>query len=158
MTDLSRQTIKKLFSFALGRQLEYYDEATLRELMIDFEQDERRFGSYAPHCSNRYVSDERDKEMGSRSHERKCENEPQDMLRGVGAAVSAPTLNAMEGFARESHGRNTTSPEEWHTSTFQTALQKEHGNLSQVTQMAKSPSLNPWMQPLAAYQRPHHLP
>ncbi|MDA9858867.1 DUF1592 domain-containing protein [Rubripirellula sp.] len=39
--DLSRQAITKMLSYALGRQLEYYDEATVRELLVDFENDER---------------------------------------------------------------------------------------------------------------------
>ena len=70
VTDLSRQTIKKLFSFALGRQLEYYDEATLRELMIDFEQDERRLRKLVHHIvqTDTFQMNET-KEMGSRSHE-----------------------------------------------------------------------------------------
>ena len=40
--DLSRQATTKLLSYALGRQLEYYDEAIVRELLVDFESDERR--------------------------------------------------------------------------------------------------------------------
>ncbi|MEE2936904.1 MAG: DUF1592 domain-containing protein [Planctomycetota bacterium] len=39
--DLSRQAITKMLSYALGRQLEYYDEATVRELLVEFENDER---------------------------------------------------------------------------------------------------------------------
>ena len=39
--DLSRQLATKLLSYALGRQLEYYDEATIRELLIDFRQQDR---------------------------------------------------------------------------------------------------------------------
>jgi len=42
ISDLSRQVITKLLSYALGRQLEYYDEATVRELMMAFEADGRR--------------------------------------------------------------------------------------------------------------------
>ena len=42
LDDLSRQTVTKLLSYAIGRQLEYYDEATVRGLLEDFEQDERR--------------------------------------------------------------------------------------------------------------------
>ena len=42
LDDLSRQAITKLLSYALGRQLEYYDEATVRGLLDDFERDERR--------------------------------------------------------------------------------------------------------------------
>lgn len=70
LTDLSRQTIKKLFSFALGRQLEYYDEATLRELMIDFEQDERRLRKLVHHIvqTDTFQMNET-KEMGSRRNE-----------------------------------------------------------------------------------------
>jgi hypothetical protein len=42
LDDLSRQAVTKFLSYALGRQLEYYDEATVRGLLQEFEQDERR--------------------------------------------------------------------------------------------------------------------
>jgi hypothetical protein len=43
--DLSRQVTTKMFAYALGRQLEYYDEATVRELLRDFKSDGRRLRS-----------------------------------------------------------------------------------------------------------------
>ncbi|MDG2224139.1 MAG: DUF1592 domain-containing protein [Rubripirellula sp.] len=39
--DLSRQAVTKMLTYALGRQLEYYDEATVRELLADFESGQR---------------------------------------------------------------------------------------------------------------------
>ncbi|MEM8668494.1 MAG: DUF1592 domain-containing protein [Planctomycetota bacterium] len=43
--DLSRQATTKLFTYALGRQLEYYDESTVRELLENFENNDRRIRS-----------------------------------------------------------------------------------------------------------------
>ena len=37
MDDLSRQLTTKMLSYALGRQLDYRDEATVRKLLVDFE-------------------------------------------------------------------------------------------------------------------------
>ena len=45
LNDLNRQLTTKLLSYALGRQLEYYDEATIRSLVADLDQNERRIRS-----------------------------------------------------------------------------------------------------------------
>ena len=42
MDDLVKQLARKMLSYALGRQLEYYDEATLREIVAATNQDNRR--------------------------------------------------------------------------------------------------------------------
>ncbi|MEZ5364023.1 MAG: DUF1592 domain-containing protein [Bryobacterales bacterium] len=41
--DLIRQTVRKMLSYALGRQLEYYDESAVRRLIADLESDNYRF-------------------------------------------------------------------------------------------------------------------
>lgn len=41
-SDLAKQLTRKLLAYALGRQLEYYDEATVRELTDQLEADQRR--------------------------------------------------------------------------------------------------------------------
>ncbi|MGZ0167977.1 MAG: DUF1592 domain-containing protein [Planctomycetales bacterium] len=40
--DLTTQVCRKMLSYALGRQLEYYDEATVRELVAEMQTHERR--------------------------------------------------------------------------------------------------------------------
>lgn len=40
--DLTMQICRKMLSYALGRQLEYYDEATVRELVADMQSHKRR--------------------------------------------------------------------------------------------------------------------
>jgi hypothetical protein len=42
MDDLVAQLTRKMLSYALGRQLEYYDEATVREIVAQTKQDGRR--------------------------------------------------------------------------------------------------------------------
>ena len=41
--DLVRQTVRKMLSYALGRQLEYFDEPAVRRLIADLEADDYRF-------------------------------------------------------------------------------------------------------------------
>ena len=41
--DLVRQTVSKMLSYALGRQLEYYDEPAVREIIAALEADDYRF-------------------------------------------------------------------------------------------------------------------
>ena len=45
MDQLSRQLTVKLLAYALGRQVEYYDEATIQELLGAFERQDRRLQS-----------------------------------------------------------------------------------------------------------------
>ncbi|MEE3031200.1 MAG: DUF1585 domain-containing protein, partial [Planctomycetota bacterium] len=45
MDQLSRQLTVKLLAYALGRQVEYYDEATIQELLSAFERQDRRLQS-----------------------------------------------------------------------------------------------------------------
>ena len=40
--DLSFQVTRKMLAYALGRQLEYYDEATVRDLVAQLQRDDRR--------------------------------------------------------------------------------------------------------------------
>ena len=40
--DLVEQVRRKMFAYALGRQLEYYDEAAIREIVSQVEADQRR--------------------------------------------------------------------------------------------------------------------
>ena len=40
--DLSEQVTRRMLAYALGRQLEYFDEATVRDVLADFEQEQRR--------------------------------------------------------------------------------------------------------------------
>jgi len=40
--DLVRQITRKMLSYALGRRLEYYDEATVRQIIQQVESDDRR--------------------------------------------------------------------------------------------------------------------
>ena len=75
------------------------------------------------------------------------------MLRGVGAAVSLPTLNAMEGFARESYGRKTTSPGRVAYLYIPNGVAEGAWQPQSSDADGKIKSLNPWMQPLAAYQK-----
>ncbi len=42
MDDLTLQVTRKMFSYALGRQLEYYDEAVVRDVVHELEMDKRR--------------------------------------------------------------------------------------------------------------------
>ncbi len=44
-SDLAEQLTRKLLAYGLGRQLESYDEATVRELKSEFEDDDRRLRS-----------------------------------------------------------------------------------------------------------------
>ena len=41
--DLVRQTASKMLAYALGRQLEYYDEPALRKILAALEADDYRF-------------------------------------------------------------------------------------------------------------------
>ena len=41
--DLVRQTVSKMLSYALGRQLDYYDEPAIRGIIARLEADEYRF-------------------------------------------------------------------------------------------------------------------
>ena len=41
-SDLAEQLTRKMLAYALGRQLEYYDEATVRELTMELEADGRK--------------------------------------------------------------------------------------------------------------------
>ena len=45
LDDLTIQLTRKMLSYALGRQLEYYDEATVRELVQQLQKDDRRLRS-----------------------------------------------------------------------------------------------------------------
>ena len=45
LNDLNRQLTTKMLSYALGRQLEYYDEATIRSLVADLENKQYRIRS-----------------------------------------------------------------------------------------------------------------
>ncbi|PHS05660.1 MAG: hypothetical protein COA78_15125 [Blastopirellula sp.] len=42
LDDLTQQITRKMLSYALGRQLEYYDEATVRQLVIEFNKNNRQ--------------------------------------------------------------------------------------------------------------------
>ena len=42
LDDLTFQLTRKMLSYALGRQLEYYDEATVRDLVAELNDNERR--------------------------------------------------------------------------------------------------------------------
>ena len=41
-SELAEQFTRKMLAYALGRQLEYYDEATVRELTTELEADGRK--------------------------------------------------------------------------------------------------------------------
>ena len=41
-SDLAEQFTRKMLAYALGRQLEYYDEATVQELKAELEAEDRR--------------------------------------------------------------------------------------------------------------------
>ena len=43
--DLVRQTVSKMLTYALGRQLEYYDETAVRDIIAQLEADDFRFGT-----------------------------------------------------------------------------------------------------------------
>ena len=43
MPNLTRQLTEKLLTYALGRQLEYYDEATIRSIVNSTTKNEYRF-------------------------------------------------------------------------------------------------------------------
>ena len=43
--DLVRQTVSKTLAYALGRQLEYYDETAVRDIIAQLEADDYRFGT-----------------------------------------------------------------------------------------------------------------
>ena len=43
LDDLCKQVSRKLLSYALGRQLEYYDEPALSKIVAAVERDEYRF-------------------------------------------------------------------------------------------------------------------
>ena len=43
LTDLGRQVTRKMLAYALGRQLEYYDEATVLKIIAAAEPDDYRF-------------------------------------------------------------------------------------------------------------------
>ena len=43
MSDLTRQVTEKMLTYALGRQLDYYDEAAIRTIVSETESDELRF-------------------------------------------------------------------------------------------------------------------
>ena len=43
LDDLTRQLAQKMLSYALGRQIEYYDEAALRKIVATTQQDDYRF-------------------------------------------------------------------------------------------------------------------
>ncbi|MEM7456857.1 MAG: DUF1585 domain-containing protein, partial [Planctomycetota bacterium] len=40
MNELTRQVCSKMLSYALGRQLEYYDEQALRQIVTDIESND----------------------------------------------------------------------------------------------------------------------
>ncbi|MEO2025972.1 MAG: DUF1585 domain-containing protein, partial [Fuerstiella sp.] len=42
LDELTTQLTRKMLSYALGRQLEYYDEATVRDLVQQLQADGRR--------------------------------------------------------------------------------------------------------------------
>jgi hypothetical protein len=39
LDDLARQVIRKMLSYGLGRQLEYYDEPAVRKILAAFKKD-----------------------------------------------------------------------------------------------------------------------
>ena len=41
--DLVRQVVTKMLAYSLGRQLEYYDEPAIREIMGSLEEDDYKF-------------------------------------------------------------------------------------------------------------------
>lgn len=43
--DLVHQVSRKMLSYALGRQLQYYDQATVNEIVADVQADQRRIGT-----------------------------------------------------------------------------------------------------------------
>ncbi len=43
--DLIRQTVSKMLAYALGRQLEYYDEPAIRGIITRLEANDYRFGT-----------------------------------------------------------------------------------------------------------------
>lgn len=43
LDDLTRQLTEKLLTYALGRQLEYYDEAAIRKIVTDTKENDYRF-------------------------------------------------------------------------------------------------------------------
>ena len=52
--DLVRQAVTKMLSYALGRQLEYYDEPALREIITKVGEDGNRFRSLIHHVATSY--------------------------------------------------------------------------------------------------------
>ena len=47
LDDLARQVTRKMLSYALGRQLEYYDEPTVRKILLAFKKDGHRMQTAA---------------------------------------------------------------------------------------------------------------
>ena len=43
--DVVRQVVSKMLSYALGRQLEYYDEPALRRIIVRLRENDDRFGT-----------------------------------------------------------------------------------------------------------------
>ena len=52
--DLVRQTSTKMLAYALGRQLEYYDEPAVREILAQLEADGYRFQTLVKAIVNSY--------------------------------------------------------------------------------------------------------
>ncbi len=52
--DLVRQVTTKMLSYALGRQLEYYDEPAIREIISSVSEDDTRFRSLIHHVATSY--------------------------------------------------------------------------------------------------------
>jgi hypothetical protein len=74
LDDLARQVIRKMLSYALGRQLEYYDEPAVRKILATFEKDGYRMQTLVHEVvksypfqfrKNRVEPDNESKEVGN---------------------------------------------------------------------------------------------
>lgn len=54
LDDLARQVTRKMLSYALGRQLEYYDEPTVRKILLAFKKDGHRMQTLLREVSASY--------------------------------------------------------------------------------------------------------
>lgn len=54
MDDLARQITSKMLAYALGRQIEYYDESAIREILQQFDQHDHRLRSLIHAIVNSY--------------------------------------------------------------------------------------------------------
>ena len=157
-TDFLRQVVAKMLAFALGRELQYYDEPAIQRIMARLERDGCRFQSLLHEVVRSYPFQYR-KSAGTGII---VMNKPwrisrRTVLKGLGAAVALPALDVMVP-ARVSGAVESSFPRRMAYFFFPNGIPRGTWYPARVAADGRLLELNEWMSPTRSVPRGNYYP